>query len=245
MKCRRGIWKKGLFLKTGNILSPNKWLSIQISIYRERTSSYFLIGKKPKVFCKVFCPSPQKTEVWEKPRTLGGDSCCGTQRLYLFVPAITNGGGFFPHKCPCYPWGICIIHPTLRVEKCPCLRNKRQSYWGISLGCILKILLGSTLLNSSRHYRSVCYPSLREFSWPAWTAVKFSSRKFMASPGKQYVTFEIHSAWVGEGHAAVEPLKRAQAAHRLVWSTDNIDFSSSIVLQSVALQRRKLLRWSQ
>lgn len=140
---------------------------------------------------------------------------------------------------------ICIIHPTLRVEKCPCLRNKRQSYWGISLGCILKILLGSTLLNFSRHYRSVCYPSLREFSWPAWTAVKFSSRKFMASPGKQYVTFEIHSAWVGEGHAAVEPLKRAQAAHRLVWSTDNIDFSSSIVLQSVALQRRKLLRWSQ
>lgn len=73
----------------------------------------------------------------------------------------------------------------------------------------------------------------------------FSRHKLIASPGKQYVTFKIYSARAGESHTAVEPLKRAQAAQRLAWSSDNIDFSSCIVLQSVALRRRKLLQQPQ
>lgn len=36
-----------------------------------------------------------------------------------------------------------------------------------------------------------------------------------------------------------------EAVHRLVLCTDSIDFSGCIVLVSVALQRRKLLLWSQ
>lgn len=66
--------------------------------------------------------------------------------------------------------------------------------------------------------------------------------KFPASPGKRCVTFEIHSAWAGEGQGAAEPLAGAQAAEGLARSTDGVDCSSRIVLRSVASQRRKLLQ---
>lgn len=61
------IW---LFLKTGNISPSSKWLSIQISTYCEHTSCYFLLGKKTKRVLLSLLFFPQKTEMWQSPRTL-------------------------------------------------------------------------------------------------------------------------------------------------------------------------------
>jgi len=181
--------------------------------------------------------------MWQNPRTLGGDACGGTQGLHPFVPGAANGGGCVPRKCPCSPWGDLCNPPYAACWRMSMFERQmpasRRHHSPLRSAPRLRSLSGSALRSSSWFSGSVCHPS------PAWTALLFSCHKHVASPGKQRVTPERCSARVGEGHAAAKPLQRAQAARGPARSTENIDFSGCVVLRSVALQRRKLLRRSQ